>query len=125
MYALHRETFYLAQDFFDRFMLTQKNINKSMLQLIGITSLFIASKLEVSSTVIGKRDYHGITKKVVVMYLFLLSEPLELSVHAILKVRRGNLSLRLCVCEPLGGWSLPSLSAVGRRPPKLQSNANF
>lgn len=47
VYALHRETFYLAQDFFDRFMLTQKNINKSMLQLIGITSLFIASKLEV------------------------------------------------------------------------------
>lgn len=57
MYALHRETFYLAQDFFDRFMLTQKNINKSMLQLIGITSLFIASKLEVSSSVMGKRDY--------------------------------------------------------------------
>ncbi|KAG8520444.1 G1/S-specific cyclin-E2, partial [Galemys pyrenaicus] len=46
VYTLHRETFYLAQDFFDRFMLTQKNINKNMLQLIGITSLFIASKLE-------------------------------------------------------------------------------
>lgn len=30
-------------------MLTQKDINKNMLQLIGITSLFIASKLEVSS----------------------------------------------------------------------------
>lgn len=49
VYTLHRETFYLAQDFFDRFMLTQKDINKNMLQLIGITSLFIASKLEVSS----------------------------------------------------------------------------
>ncbi|KAG5205066.1 hypothetical protein JEQ12_019511 [Ovis aries] len=46
VYTLHRETFYLAQDFFDRFMLTQKDINKNMLQLIGITSLFIASKLE-------------------------------------------------------------------------------
>ncbi|XP_028918029.1 G1/S-specific cyclin-E2 [Ornithorhynchus anatinus] len=46
VYTLHRETFYLAQDFFDRFMSTQKNINKNMLQLIGITSLFIASKLE-------------------------------------------------------------------------------
>lgn len=54
VYALHRETFYLAQDFFDRFMLTQKNINKSMLQLIGITSLFIASKLEVRSCVTGR-----------------------------------------------------------------------
>ncbi|XP_028727405.1 G1/S-specific cyclin-E2 isoform X1 [Peromyscus leucopus] len=46
VYTLHRETFYLAQDFFDRFMLTQKDINKNMLQLIGITALFIASKLE-------------------------------------------------------------------------------
>ncbi|XP_020640963.3 G1/S-specific cyclin-E2 isoform X1 [Pogona vitticeps] len=46
VYTLHRETFYLAQDFFDRFMLTQKNISKTMLQLIGITTLFIASKLE-------------------------------------------------------------------------------
>lgn len=45
---LHRETFYLAQDFFDRFMLTQVAVGKNQLQLIGITSLFIASKLEVS-----------------------------------------------------------------------------
>ncbi|KAG8441764.1 hypothetical protein GDO86_010804 [Hymenochirus boettgeri] len=46
VYSLHRETYYLAQDFFDRFMATQKCINKSMLQLIGVTSLFIAAKLE-------------------------------------------------------------------------------
>ncbi|XP_042202739.1 G1/S-specific cyclin-E2 [Callorhinchus milii] len=46
VYTLHRETFYLAQDFFDRFMFTQENIHKSKLQLIGITSLFIAAKLE-------------------------------------------------------------------------------
>ncbi|XP_075069926.1 G1/S-specific cyclin-E2 [Mixophyes fleayi] len=46
VYSLHRETFYLAQDFFDRFMLTQKSVGKSMLQLIGVTTLFIASKLE-------------------------------------------------------------------------------
>ncbi|XP_053324236.1 G1/S-specific cyclin-E2 [Spea bombifrons] len=46
VYSLHRETFYLAQDFFDRFMLTQNHVNKSMLQLIGVTTLFIASKLE-------------------------------------------------------------------------------
>ncbi|XP_070841106.1 G1/S-specific cyclin-E2-like [Chaetodon trifascialis] len=45
-YALHRQTFYLAQDYFDRFMLTQSNIGKEMLQLIGITCLFIASKME-------------------------------------------------------------------------------
>ncbi|XP_043543975.1 G1/S-specific cyclin-E2 isoform X3 [Chiloscyllium plagiosum] len=46
VYTLHRETFYLAQDFFDRFMFTQENIHKSKLQLIGISSLFIAAKLE-------------------------------------------------------------------------------
>ncbi|XP_075962047.1 G1/S-specific cyclin-E2-like [Anarhichas minor] len=45
-YTLHRQTFYLAQDYFDRFMLTQDNIEKGMLQLIGITCLFIASKME-------------------------------------------------------------------------------
>ncbi|MFT7816293.1 G1/S-specific cyclin-E2-like [Arapaima gigas] len=47
VYTLHRETFYLAQDFFDRFMLTQKDVQKTRLQLIGITCLFIASKIEV------------------------------------------------------------------------------
>ncbi|KAM9301980.1 G1/S-specific cyclin-E1 [Gastrophryne carolinensis] len=46
VYKLHRETFYLAQDFFDRFMATQENVVKTSLQLIGITSLFIAAKLE-------------------------------------------------------------------------------
>ncbi|XP_060915356.1 G1/S-specific cyclin-E2-like [Labrus mixtus] len=45
-YTLHRQTFYLAQDYFDRFMLTQNNIEKNVLQLIGITCLFIASKME-------------------------------------------------------------------------------
>ncbi|XP_063168802.1 G1/S-specific cyclin-E1 [Candoia aspera] len=46
VHKLHRETFYLAQDFFDRFMATQQNIVKTLLQLIGISSLFIAAKLE-------------------------------------------------------------------------------
>nr|XP_015224063.1 PREDICTED: G1/S-specific cyclin-E1 [Lepisosteus oculatus] len=46
VYKLHRETFYLAQDFFDRFMATQMNVVKTRLQLIGISSLFIAAKLE-------------------------------------------------------------------------------
>uniref|UniRef100_A0A3Q0RGR3 Cyclin E1 n=1 Tax=Amphilophus citrinellus TaxID=61819 RepID=A0A3Q0RGR3_AMPCI len=46
VYKLHRETYHLAQDYFDRFMATQKNVLKSMLQLIGITCLFIAAKVE-------------------------------------------------------------------------------
>ena len=48
-YSLHRETFYLAQDFFDRFMLTQSDLPKNQLQLIGITALFIAAKMEVGT----------------------------------------------------------------------------
>lgn len=47
VYKLHRETFYLAQDFFDRYMATQHDIVKTLLQLVGISSLFIAAKLEV------------------------------------------------------------------------------
>ncbi|XP_046890920.1 G1/S-specific cyclin-E2 [Hypomesus transpacificus] len=46
VYCLHRQTAYLAQDFFDRFMVTQENVDKDCLQLIGITALFIASKIE-------------------------------------------------------------------------------
>ncbi|KAF7688145.1 G1/S-specific cyclin-E1 isoform X2 [Silurus meridionalis] len=46
VYKLHRETFYLGQDYFDRFMATQKNVQKSTLQLIGISALFIAAKME-------------------------------------------------------------------------------
>ncbi|XP_034029811.1 G1/S-specific cyclin-E2-like [Thalassophryne amazonica] len=46
VYNLHRQTAYLAQDYFDRFMLTQENISKDYLQLIGISALFIASKIE-------------------------------------------------------------------------------
>ncbi|XP_069757818.1 G1/S-specific cyclin-E1 [Narcine bancroftii] len=46
VYKLHRETFYLAQDYFDRFMATQNNVVKTRLQLIGISALFIAAKLE-------------------------------------------------------------------------------
>uniref|UniRef100_A0A672GVQ3 G2/mitotic-specific cyclin-B2 n=1 Tax=Salarias fasciatus TaxID=181472 RepID=A0A672GVQ3_SALFA len=47
-YTLHRQTFYLAQDYFDRFMMTQSNVQKDVLQLIGITCLFIAAKMEES-----------------------------------------------------------------------------
>uniref|UniRef100_A0A3Q3W5R8 Uncharacterized protein n=1 Tax=Mola mola TaxID=94237 RepID=A0A3Q3W5R8_MOLML len=42
VYSLHRQTAYLAQDYFDRFMLTEED----KMQLLGITALFIASKIE-------------------------------------------------------------------------------
>ena len=47
MYRLHRETFYLAVDFVDRYLAAKTNVAKSKLQLIGITALFVAAKLEV------------------------------------------------------------------------------
>ena len=46
MYRLHRETFYLAVDFLDRFLGLATNVQKSRLQLIGVTCLFIGAKLE-------------------------------------------------------------------------------
>lgn len=46
VYKLHRESYHLAQDYLDRFMATQTNVVKSTLQLIGITCLFIAAKVE-------------------------------------------------------------------------------
>lgn len=55
VYNLHRQTAYLAQDYFDRFMLTQVDVSKDLLQLVGITALFIASKIEVSPTIVCTR----------------------------------------------------------------------
>lgn len=47
VYKLHRETYYLAMDYIDRFLsLHNEPVPKNQLQLIGITCLFIASKVE-------------------------------------------------------------------------------
>lgn len=45
-YKLHRETYYLAVDMYDRFMDAQAGIAKEQLQLIGVTCLFISAKIE-------------------------------------------------------------------------------
>jgi len=46
VYRQHRETFYLAVDFIDRFLGSAPAVPKNRLQLIGVTCLFIASKIE-------------------------------------------------------------------------------
>lgn len=46
VYKLHRETYYLALDYLDRYLSTNVSISKTFLQLIGITCLFIAAKVE-------------------------------------------------------------------------------
>lgn len=48
VYRLHRETFYLAADFIDRYLSARNDVQKYQLQLTGVTALFIAAKLEVS-----------------------------------------------------------------------------
>ena len=47
VYRLHRETFFLAADFIDRYLSKTRNTQKQQLQLIGVTALFVAAKLEV------------------------------------------------------------------------------
>uniref|UniRef100_A0A182RCN6 Uncharacterized protein n=1 Tax=Anopheles funestus TaxID=62324 RepID=A0A182RCN6_ANOFN len=46
VYKLHRETYYLAVDYIDRYLTCKKDLKKSHLQLLGITALFIAAKVE-------------------------------------------------------------------------------
>lgn len=46
VYRLHRETFYLAVDFIDRYLRLAPEVMKQQLQLVGVTSLFVAAKIE-------------------------------------------------------------------------------
>ncbi|EDV99050.1 GH13253 [Drosophila grimshawi] len=46
VYKLHRETFYLAVDYLDRYLHKALKVQKTHLQLIGITCLFVAAKVE-------------------------------------------------------------------------------
>lgn len=46
VYKLHRETLYLAVDFIDRYLAATKDMPRNRLQLVGVTCLFIASKIE-------------------------------------------------------------------------------
>uniref|UniRef100_A0A182PPQ0 Uncharacterized protein n=1 Tax=Anopheles epiroticus TaxID=199890 RepID=A0A182PPQ0_9DIPT len=46
VYKLHRETYYLAVDYIDRYLSLKKELKKNHLQLLGITALFIAAKVE-------------------------------------------------------------------------------
>ena len=46
VYQLHRETYYLALDYFDRYLSVQNEVGKQQLQLVGITCLFIAAKVQ-------------------------------------------------------------------------------
>ncbi|KAF7282087.1 cyclin E [Rhynchophorus ferrugineus] len=46
VYHLRRVTYYLTVDYFDRFLSLKPDVPKNQLQLVGVTCLFLASKLE-------------------------------------------------------------------------------
>jgi hypothetical protein len=55
--TLHRETFYLSVDLFDRYMSKSRGIETDQLQLVGVTALFVASKIEVRFSTISKTKF--------------------------------------------------------------------
>ena len=50
VYHLHRETYHLAIAYIDQYLSQTKNFLKNKFQLLGITSLFIAAKIEVNKS---------------------------------------------------------------------------
>ena len=46
LYHMRKDTFYVAVNFFDRFLAATNNLGSDKLQLLGITALFTASKIE-------------------------------------------------------------------------------
>jgi hypothetical protein len=48
VYHLHRETYHLAIAYVDQYLSNTNHLPKMKLQLLGITSLFIAAKIEVT-----------------------------------------------------------------------------
>jgi len=45
-FTLKRETFYYSVNYVDRFLSVHKNVKKEELQLVGVSSMFIAAKME-------------------------------------------------------------------------------
>ncbi|XP_003748190.1 G1/S-specific cyclin-E1 [Galendromus occidentalis] len=46
VYQLHRDTYYLAMNLFDRYLQATENLPKDQLQLVGVSCLFISGKME-------------------------------------------------------------------------------
>ena len=55
VYHLHRETYHLSIAYIDQYLCRTKNFSKQKFQLLGITSLFVAAKIEVSFDEIKNR----------------------------------------------------------------------
>lgn len=46
MYHLHRETYHLSIAYIDQYLSKTTNLAKNKFQLLGITALFVAAKIE-------------------------------------------------------------------------------
>lgn len=46
VYHLRRSTYHLAVDYVDRYLSIKPNVPKTQLQLLGVTCLFVAAKME-------------------------------------------------------------------------------
>lgn len=51
-FSMKRETFHYSCNFTDRYLSKVHHINKGDLQLVGVTALYIASKMEVSGLMV-------------------------------------------------------------------------
>lgn len=51
VYHLHRETYHLAIAYVDQYLSNTSQLAKTKLQLLGITALFIAAKIEVMDSI--------------------------------------------------------------------------
>lgn len=60
-YKLHREIYYLAVDFIDRYLSVCKHVPKNELQLVGITCLFMATKIDEDLCMPRSSDFSHVT----------------------------------------------------------------
>lgn len=87
VYKLHRETYYLAVDYLDRYLTAQRKVQKTHLQLIGITCLFVAAKVEeIYPPKIGEFAYvtdGACQESDILQYEILLLQALEWSISPV------------------------------------------
>jgi len=104
VYKLHRETYYMCVDYVDRFLSRTSGIKKTQLQLIGVTALFIAAKMEVCKTAISQPvfcDHHRLAG-----FPCILESPwiFSLYIQGLESTWKQGWYLKVLESESLGPW---------------------